>query len=538
MAAPRSTHLSLVLSLALHLVAFYLVGRHWEEIEDTRMFRAYFARRPRFEPPPPFPKPDQVQAQMEYLRPIQPSAPVVESEPALSPSQPVPLQPEGPTPLQPLGLEPGGPPKPATPLITAEQRPSVAGPVWVDSLESEAMELLRIEDMARVDDKRAVIIPDQYSRRDLEGFINFTYLSLDGIGNRGGPLESLARYLRDHTKIRAQVRGVPKPYFLSEQLLKDPIHFMFPGPRLSGDRQRRTYLSPEELALLSRYIREGGFLFIEGSSTWLMEMIIYLYQISRPNGRLFEIPFTHPIYHSFYEFNAGFPGGENKDLLGVPLPTWYFAKGAKDRRGLWGVELNGQLVAVFSDMGLADVLPAAVNITVYALTRPGGLTAKRRPSAWKNLKPPVPVATAAFNPTVGPDEPELFDDLEATLALVHLPLSAPIDLGRLRLSLDGRHRVELLQPGKNGLLVHNLTPGHHWIEVEYGDQKNQIEVDLLGGRVVTVGFRLERLGFIQRLKLKQRPERPLTQDWRQRFANLEMEPVFFQNPALLELLDD
>ena len=36
-----------------------------------------------------------------------------------------------------------------------------------------------------------------------------------------------ARYLRDYTGIFAQVRGVQHRHFVSEQLLKDPIHFLF-----------------------------------------------------------------------------------------------------------------------------------------------------------------------------------------------------------------------------------------------------------------------------------------------------------------------
>ena len=98
---------------------------------------------------------------------------------------------------------------------------------------------------------------------------------------------------------------------MSEQLLKDPIHFLFEDTLSAYDPNLLTKFSAEEKALLGRYLREGGFLFIDGTNLYLREMKDQLREILGSEARLAPIPTSHPIYHSFYEFGGGFPG-ENR----------------------------------------------------------------------------------------------------------------------------------------------------------------------------------------------------------------------------------
>ena len=547
MRLPRALKASFAASLLVHLLAFYLVGTTRQTDLEERIFRARLAYKPRFTPPPRLPAPDfdLPLTEMEFVRP--------EANPQTLEASPLPLAPQ----KQPATeiviesqlaqVEAGAPPKAPSPQFAPEKMPSPSGWVHVDTAETEAMDLLRIEDMSRADGDRAAIIQDLSSRRDLRGYINFTLLRLDGAASRGPggkALDALSRYMRDHTQILARVRDQWYTYFLSPQLLKDPIHFLFPGPRL-GSGDQRTRLSPEELSHLGRYLRDGGFLYIESDTTrnsrlWLREMIVHVYQALAPHGRLVEIPFSHPIYHAFYDFDSGFPG-EQERLLTVPVPNWYFRRGQKDRRGLWGVELDQDLVAVFSDIGLHGIwaaeadteatmpveigLRAGTNIVAYALTRPGGPTKKRLPPAWEKTRPQTPLAMASAPAQAHFDDSDLTTALDASLALIHAPLDRPAAKG-LRLQLDGQYAMEWFKGGMHGLLLHNLSAGLHWIEVEYGDETEQLEVDLRGGQVRTVTFGLNHLLFFSRLRLRQQDDMVDLETWRGRFSDLAVDEVY------------
>ncbi|MEW6752734.1 MAG: hypothetical protein AB1505_17395 [Candidatus Latescibacterota bacterium] len=115
------------------------------------------------------------------------------------------------------------------------------------------------------------------------------------------------------------------------------------------------------------YLREGGFLFAEGLPSGAAgsdtadrpeqdffgrAVIATVCRGLEGDGRLIEVPLGHPIYHSFYDDDSGFPGEDKSHGLPVPPPTWHYRKGFKDRPGLWGVEPDGELVAAISDLGL------------------------------------------------------------------------------------------------------------------------------------------------------------------------------------------
>ena len=233
------------------------------------------------------------------------------------------------------------------------------------------------------------------------GHVVLRPLRLTGAGSytaSGNFLGDLARYLRDHVGIEASV-SAPREGFLSEVLLDCPMYFLFQGGGLQHDGVPHVMeWSLRELELLARYLRAGGFLYVEGGHRYLGEMIRNVREVLDSQGSLFEIPFTHDLYHSLHDYDRGFPGefaakGQARRSW-TRHPAELGMRGGQYPTGLWGWELDGEIAVVFSDLALlsrwwpdpspsdttdvlADMEPkthklqAAANIVVYVLTRGG-----------------------------------------------------------------------------------------------------------------------------------------------------------------------
>ena len=569
----RTAYICLLASLLLHLTALYLGDYLWRDELDAETFRVRLARiPPQFKPPRPIPRPrldvEALKVEMEYMRADQPAVavrdPNLESEAA---------PPEIESPTAPLALrEIAIGAKEDAPILERVEMipPSSLG--LADSAGMASMDLLRIEDMARANKDHAAIIPSPATRRDLSGYVNFTQLRVYGAGSGRGALDALSRYVRDHTHLLARVRDQTYQYFVSEQLLKDPVHFLFEDTLSAYDPNFLTKFNPEEKALLGRYMREGGFLFIEGTNRYLREMKDHLREILGSEASLAPVPTSHLLYHSFYEFGGGFPGEErSRDRYMEGSRSWYYptnnrndllalqqeqvtvVSGAASEQeagplqpseGLWGVELDGELVAVLSDLGFEGkwrasfntegeatgistyALMAGTNILVYALTRKSGITPQLPPPTWMPDQRPVALVQEA-PPAIATaiDDELLFDDLDAWLALVVAPIGSEITKD-ITVRLDGRYSLELLKRGYQGLLFHNLSAGKHWVELSYGGQTQQVEVDLRGGQVTTLTFALNRFAFVSRLRMQEQEERADWQHWSAAFADLEVEEIY------------
>ena len=563
----KTAYVCLLASLLLHLTALYLGEYLWRDELDAETFRVRLARiPPQFKPRRPSPLPrldlEALNVEMEYLRPEQPA--VALRDPNLEREA---TPPEVETPTAPLALrEMDIGEKEDAPILEREEMLSPSSLGLADSMGIASMDLLRLADMARANRDHAAVIGSRATRRDLAGYVNFTQLRVYGAGSGRGALDALSRYLRDHTQLLARVRDETHEYFLSEQLLKDPVHFLFQDTLSAYDENILTMFSPEEKALLGRYLRGGGFLFIEGSNRYLREMIGHLRAILGTEARLSPIPTAHPIYHSFYEFSGGFPGEDKAQSQDVgDNRSWYYptsnrgdllalqeaqaaafsgastgGEGLPPPAGLWGVELDGEVVAVLSDLGLEEnwlasfyteeentrpttyALMAGTNILVYALTRKNGMTPQLPPPAWMPGQRPV---VAPQEAELASDDELSFDDLDAWLALVLAPIGSGIT-GDLTVRLDGRYSLELLKRGYQGLLFHNLPAGAHWVELSYGGQTQQLEVELKGGEVTTLTFALNRFAFVVQLRVQEQEGRADWQHWSAAFADLEVEEIF------------
>lgn len=287
----------------------------------------------------------------------------------------------------------------------------------------EELELLRLEDLDRSGSKHATIIVDSTDKRALRGFVHFP-----GSAQYGGVpalpsmniMAELAEYMRFETDLEARVyAGNPWNHRRRNELLEYPILFSAfgVGPFADHDHWRPEHLmkpqvTADDREFLGRYLRGGGFLFIEGGHRYLETTVAHVRQALDGDGRLIRVPFDHGIYHSYYDFPGGFPGEYRVDYVDpLTRDPWYFptAHGLSVQDvGLWGAEVNGEIVVLFSPQQILGLRPpptqhdqlyservttevkspwlrAATNIVVYALTRDGGLTHRRQPGIWAQL---------------------------------------------------------------------------------------------------------------------------------------------------------
>ena len=561
----------------MHLAGLFIARDLWMDELDADSFRARIARiPPQFKPrrlsAVPRQETEAPRVKMEYLRTEEPEAVAIREEDLRLEAKLPEIEAEDAS----LVLrEIGSGAKEEKPILDRVEMIAPSAMGLADSLGIASMDLLRLVDLARANKDHAAVIRDPASRRDLAGYVNFTQLRVYGAGSGRGALDAISRYLRDHTRILARVRDDTYEYFLSEHLLQDPVHFLFQDGGLTRyDDNVLTMFSPEEKALMGRYLRGGGFLFIEGNNRFLREMKGQLRSVLGADGVLAPLPLSHMIYHSFFDFGGGFPGEDKARVADVGTnPTWYYpAQNREDLvavqeaatainpnaieaigdalpppQGLWGVEYKGHLVAVLSDLGLhqnwlasfaADSdgiepvtysLMAGTNVIVYGLTRDDGMTPKLPPPAWmQGQKPEAALQEPDWERgtvSYDTDTEELFDDLDASLALIQAPIGSEV-LDDLTVRLDGRYTLETFKRGYQGLLFHNLPAGAHWIEIRYGGQTQQLEVDLKGGRVTTLTFALNRFAFVAQLRMQEQDGRVGMRRFFEAFSDLEFEEIY------------
>ena len=450
-----------------------------------------------------------------------------------------------------------------------------------DSLRRQSFDLMRIQDLAQ-GRERAVVLVDPTSRRHITGFINLTRLRLRGAG--GGPsptvgsgLEALARFMRDHTDLLVQVRPEAAESVVDPSLMEDPIHFLIEGGGLALiEDWPLLQLTTLERDFLEAYMRQGGLLFFEGRSRFNSQVVELLEELLGSDAGIRPLPVDHPIYHAFYTFPNGFPGEYKSqwDYLANISAAWVYPDrqyadllptpaggplnldrivgpddGGSYPLGLWGVSLGDTLVAVVSDLDLhtrwfgsmsgnediaidsAPALYTGVNLIVHALTRKGTVARSRALPAWRRTRPRVgPVVLSVDSLHEGSDQvdPGLYGALDASIALVRAPLGTSLGAGGVAVRVDGRYRIDVLRASRNGLLLHNLKPGDHWIELEYAGQVEGIEVILHGGLVATVTFGVSRLAMLRSVHLEVQSAQVAVAAWRATFSDLDMEEVFLQ----------
>ena len=246
--------------------------------------------------------------------------------------------------------------------------------------------------------------------------------------------------------------------------------------------------------------------------------------------------------------------------------------------GLWGVSLGDTLVAIVSDLPLhagwsvmasdeaeaggqapttgledewwASVLPpnwsgpalaAGVNLVVHAITRTGTIAGLRDQPAWFVNRPRVvadgvmPTGDPAALASPSSVDPALYDALDGSVAVLRSPLGESFGRGGITVRVDGRHRVDLLRSDLQGVLLHNLPAGSHWIEVGHGGASEGVEVRLRGGRVATVTFGVSRLAMLSRVRIEVQPDQVWPAAWAASFEDLVLEEIFLQEEGVPDL---
>ncbi len=111
------------------------------------------------------------------------------------------------------------------------------------------------------------------------------------------PLPTFLRYVREHTLLDVAPEGGVVELTSTEV-------FRYPFLFLSG--HGNVHFSEEEVRRLRRYLEGGGFLYID-DDYGLDEYIRRELKKVFPEKELKELPFSHDIYHTHYDFSHGLP---------------------------------------------------------------------------------------------------------------------------------------------------------------------------------------------------------------------------------------
>jgi len=111
-------------------------------------------------------------------------------------------------------------------------------------------------------------------------------------------LPNLAQALQERTPIPIAQLHEARVAPLDEAL------FSYPFVYVNG--HGKIGLTENEIARLRRYLLEGGFLWAD-DNYGMDESFRVLLRTMFPDRDLVEVPFDHPVYHAFYEFEQGPP---------------------------------------------------------------------------------------------------------------------------------------------------------------------------------------------------------------------------------------
>ena len=189
----------------------------------------------------------------------------------------------------------------------------------------------------------------------------------------------LSRFIRTQTSLNID----PEWYSADPAQLDQLCHYPLLFTNNLTDIQ-----NPLHLANVAEYLRRGGFLFVDACANTTItpdpdrflarhsETIIRLF----PQAQIRMLPPDHEIYRCYFTLKETPPHSYMSDIYD---PKWH-------RHGLYGVFVNGQMIALLSLSGLqcgwwgaqhpnnaTECMEMAVNIYVYAMTRSSDAPAKR-----------------------------------------------------------------------------------------------------------------------------------------------------------------
>ena len=230
---------------------------------------------------------------------------------------------------------------------------------------------------------KGLIIQDPTDRRKVKGFVYLgTAWATDlepAFASAAKAIPNLVDAVNAQTGITAKVDA--HLFIDSQEIFRTPFVYV--------TAEEAFELTEREKENLGKYMRRGGFVFADNANS-IVEFSqgeASLRQIFRAalgaQGQFRPIPNSHPLYHTFYDFD-GPPVGSELDIPS-DQEQWAneFATVAQHSYRLEGVFLGNRLVALYSDKGYVHKwaenygnepqLRFGINVVVFALTQEGSI---------------------------------------------------------------------------------------------------------------------------------------------------------------------
>ena len=149
--------------------------------------------------------------------------------------------------------------------------------------------------------------------------------------------------------------------------ITDPEFLKYPIAYISG--HGNIYFSPQEVKILRRYLISGGFLYADDDFGMDPSFRREMKKVF-PELKFVELPFSHPIYHIYYQFDHGLPkvhehyGGPPKGfgLIYQGRLVCFYSWNTDISDGCEDAEIHGDPPEIRE-----QALRMAVNIFLYAV---------------------------------------------------------------------------------------------------------------------------------------------------------------------------
>ncbi len=245
------------------------------------------------------------------------------------------------------------------------------------------------------------------NKKDIRGFLNIYQLEYNSARLEKSPatgwevvdnqpswncvpqaLPSIARYANDSTKLRVEIKGTVR--LDSKELNTIPFLFMM-------GFQAGVKYTKEEAHNLARYLKNGGFLFVDDGNAYQSGAFNQTVRQMLKDGLGYEamfekVPNTHPIFTAWENF-SGPPAGD--DMV-------RYDRRVREVKEIYpyveAIFLNGRMAVLISNRGYCfawgywKYLPSSaggpydntrqiqfgLNVIVYALTQRGGIVDQNR----------------------------------------------------------------------------------------------------------------------------------------------------------------
>ncbi len=258
-------------------------------------------------------------------------------------------------------------------------------------------------DWMNFQDRFSGMIDQGANKKDIQGFLEFYQLQYRGSkvedNNQPGwnaipqALLYLSEFINNNTSVKVTLKGTVR--LDSKEIMNIPLIFMM------GFRAEPLY-TKEEAQNLGKYLREGGFIFIDDAFAYesgaFSQKARQLIRDALSYDAIFErIPNNHPLFHAWEDFD-GIPAGDdnirpNGMSLANPNPAQRLKPVVERYKYIEGVFLNGRLAVVISNKGYSRAwgdwlknpssfggpqdntrqLQFGLNVIVYACTQKGGI---------------------------------------------------------------------------------------------------------------------------------------------------------------------